>query len=479
MPTFHVTVVHSSKIPVIGVGEGTTVSMPTYLHGHIGIDPKRFHREVKPTYKRGIRFLWGPREQFFYTFTFQLDRFLERLPRPNGFYAFEDFQFADLSGALSAERKGFTCQSDGTPVIETDLAYHIENRRFVEFLDRYAREIGIRVIDDEVLDVKLNESGISSLLLKSGQKIQGDLYVDCSGFDSILLSKALGEPLESYRSTLFCDSAVIGGWERAPDEELLPYTTAETMNSGWSWQIEHDDFINRGYVYSADHVSDKEAEAELRKRNPKLGDTRIVRFKPGARRRTWVKNVVALGNAAGFVEPLEATALAVITEHAAKLVHCLTDSYFQIEDISRDYYNRFCNRTWQGIRRFLALHYKFNTRLNTEFWKDCQNETDLSGAEGIVEYYKNCGPAVLWGENVLGQNDPFSWEGYLVMLVGQKVSFRRRHSPIPGEIDLWNQHIQGLQSIARQGLSMREGLEIVRSEEWRWNPDFYRNMSRW
>lgn len=479
MPVLDVTVIHSSKIPIIGVGEGTTLTMPIFLHGYLGIDPGRFHREVKPTYKLGIRFLWGPRERFFYTFSAQLDKFLPGMPRPNGFYAFEDFEYADVAGALAAEGKGFLSQDGGGPVVNTDLAYHIENEPFVRFLERYAMEIGVRILDDEIVGVDQDDAGIAGLHLDSGRRRSADIYIDCSGFSSVLIGKELGEPLEPFSSSLFCDRAVIGGWRRRGNEPLLPYTTAETMDSGWCWRIEHDDFINRGYVYSSNFIEDDAAEKEFRKKNKSVDETRMVKFSSGARRRTWVKNVVALGNSAGFVEPLEATALAVICEHAAKLIHCLADSYLEIDPKSRDYYNRYCNKTWQDIRRFLAMHYKFNTRIENDFWKACMNDTDMIGAEEIIDYYENCGPSLLWGRTAMGPEDPFTWEGYLVMLVGQKVPFRRSFTVGEAERRAWKEQQRRLRETARQGIPMREGLDMIRSDRWRWSPDFYRNASRW
>lgn len=479
MPILDVTVIHSSDIPIIGVGEGTTLTMPIYLHGYLGIDPGRFHREVKPTYKLGIRFLWGPRERFFYTFSAQLDQFLPGMPRPNGYFAFEDFEYADMAGALAAHGKGFVKQDDGGPSINTDLAYHLENRHFVKFLETYAAEIGVRTIDDKIEEVELGEEGVSGLQLASGNRAEADLFIDCSGFASLLLGEALGEPFVSFESSLFCDRAVIGGWRRRGNEQLLPYTTAETMEAGWAWRIEHDDVVNRGYVYSSRFLDDAGAESEFRRANPNVEDTRVINFSSGARRRTWVKNVVALGNSAGFVEPLEATALAVICEHAAKLIHCLADSYLEVDEVTREYYNRYCDKTWLDIRRFLALHYKYNTRLETDFWKACQNDTDLSGAEEIVRYYEACGPSLLWGNAAMGPNDPFTWEGYLVMLVGQKVPFRRKYTLDEPTRKQWADHQSRLKEAAREGLTMREGLDMIRSPRWGWRPDFYRNASRW
>ena len=113
LPQLKVTVIHSKDIPIIGVGEGTTFTVPIYLHGYLGVDPHQFHRTVMPTYKLGIRFLWGPRKHFHYSFTNQLDARLHNLPKPNGFYSFEDFEFGDITGALMASDKAFERQADG------------------------------------------------------------------------------------------------------------------------------------------------------------------------------------------------------------------------------------------------------------------------------------------------------------------------------------------------------------------------------
>ena len=156
LPQLKVTVVHSSKIPIIGVGEGSTFTMPIFLHGYLGIDPALFHQEVRPTYKLGIRFLWGPRPRFHYAFTTQLDGHRPNLPKGNGFYCFEDYDFADLTGALMGHERGFMRQNDGGPLVDTSMAYHLENVPFVEFLEKRAREIGVVIVDaflDEVTPV--------------------------------------------------------------------------------------------------------------------------------------------------------------------------------------------------------------------------------------------------------------------------------------------------------------------------------------
>src|SRR5207245_3035829 len=140
--------------------------------------------------------------------------------------------------------------------------------------------IGIAIHDDLVSEVKQDEAGVAGLVLKSGGTLAADLYIDCSGFGSLLLGKTLHEPYQSFAPTLFCDRAIWGGWQRT-DEPIRPYTTAEAMDAGWCWRIDHEFLINRGYVYSSAFLSDEEAEREFRAKNPKVETTRPVKFVSG------------------------------------------------------------------------------------------------------------------------------------------------------------------------------------------------------
>src|SRR5262249_26931362 len=157
-------------------------------------------------------------------------------------------------------------------------------------------------------------------------------------------------------------------WWPRTDEVIKPYTTAETMDAGWCWQIEHPDIINRGYVHSSSFVTPEEAEREFRAKNPKVTDTRVVPFVSGRYARGWVKNVIGIGNAAGFVEPLESTALSVICDQARIVAETLVECDQSPTGCMIDHYNRFTSRLWDEIRDFLGIHYKFNTRLDNAFW---------------------------------------------------------------------------------------------------------------
>jgi tryptophan 7-halogenase len=374
--------------------------------------------------------------------------------------------------------KVFARKPNGEPLIGSDLAYHVENAKFVSFLEVKAIELGIPVVDDTVNEVSQDDRGITALHLASGQTVSADLYVDCTGFRSVLLGKALEEPFIDFKSTLWCDRAVAGGWERSADEPIKPYTTAETMDAGWCWQIEHERLVNRGYVYSSAFISDEDAEREFRAKNPKVQSTRIIRFRPGRYRNGWVKNVIAIGLSCGFVEPLEATSLAFICDQCKLLINVLEES--DRREPTRhlvDLYNRFLGGGMEFIRGFLGVHYKYNTRLDTPFWRECREKVEVGAvAEAMVDYYQHNGPAI-WGSNlVLGQHDTFGVDGYLCMLVGQQVPHRNPYQPADRERKIWESHRGQNRAWAQAGYSVPEALARIHSPTWQWDPDFYRNM---
>jgi tryptophan halogenase len=472
-PGLQVTVLRSKELGIIGVGEGTTFAFPQYIHGKLGIEPGEFHRLAQPTWKLGIRFLnWGPRPYFDYTFRPQISSRWENLPKPNGYYCYEDFEYADVSPALMSHDKVFVRNQYGGPHIGTDVAYHIENAKFVEFLEGNACRLGIFITDDTVQEVRQDEAGVAGLALQSGRTETADLYIDSSGFASVLLGKALGEPFVSFKPTLFCDRAVVGGWERT-SEPIKPYTTAEGMDDGWCWQIEHEHRINRGYVFSTAFLSDDEAEREFRAKNPKVRSTRLVNFITGRYTRAWVKNVVGIGNACGFVEPLEATSLGAICDESETLVNCLAECDFRPTPTVVRHYNKRNAAKWDNIRRFLGIHYKFNTGLDTPFWRACRSDCDIGDAAGAVEYFQENGPGLFHRQTLLDGLDQFGLEGYWSLLIGQKIPGKQPYVPSPQERAAWRQIQQAFKAKALAALDTREVLALIRSPAFRWPPTLY------
>jgi tryptophan halogenase len=241
------------------------------------------------------------------------------------------------------------------------------------------------------------------------------------------------------------------------------------MDAGWAWQIEHEHWINRGYVYSSRFISDDAARAELLAKNPKIAnEPRIVKFRSGRLRRSWVGNVVAIGNAAGFVEPLEATALQVICVQSRAVADALIDGEQRPTQSAIAIYNELNGYGWDDIRDFLAIHYAFNTRLDTPFWRACRDETDIGGAARLVEYYRENGPSTLGSPFLLRATNSFGIDGYLALLCGQQVPHQRPYNPTPPEAKAWEARTKLLAAEAQRGFGVKEALAAIRGPKWKW-----------
>ncbi|GAA2879188.1 tryptophan halogenase family protein [Nonomuraea rubra] len=425
-PWLEVTLVESPVVPIIGVGESTTPLMVTFLHHYLGVDPMDLYREVRPTWKLGIKFDWGP--------------------DPDGFAApFDwDTNSVGIRGSLAAQGdiNAATVQSlmmtaGRTPVFDVGgrivslmnhlaFSYHLDNGRFVAFLTKLAAERGVRHLAAQVADVELDERGwVSRLRTGDGQELDFDLYVDCSGFRSLLLGKALETPFHSYGSSLYTDSAVTGNVEHGG--RLKPYTTARTMNAGWCWAIPTRESDHLGYVYASSALSDDDAANELAKRFPGVTEPKFVRFRSGRHAEAWRGNVMGIGNSYAFVEPLESSGLLMITWGIIALVNLMPSSWS--EPCPRDLVNQALADRWDAIRWFLAIHYKFNTRLDTPFWKEVRAGADVTGMQPLLDLYASGAPLRLRDPLARGFADAtsptfYGLAGVDTILLGQKVPAR-------------------------------------------------------
>ncbi|MFG3507492.1 tryptophan 7-halogenase [Streptomyces sp. NPDC047821] len=412
-PDTNVTVIRSTSLGNIMVGEGTFADTPNYLHGVLGISREDFYAKVNPVWKLGVRLKWGPRPYFDYPFNEQFDnQILPSRNKPWGYYHLDDY----------GKGASLPASATGEPPVKS-FGYHIENQSFVDYLEQHFAGLGGRLVDAKVSAVEVGEAGVESLVLESGERHTADFFVDASGFRAELIHKGLGEPFVSMRDHLFCDRAVVGGWSRK-DEPIQPYTTMDTMDAGWCWRIDHEHVINRGYVHSSAHISVDQAADEMVRKNPEIDpDTlRVVPFEARHIRRPWVKNVAAIGNACGFVEPLEATNIQVICTHSQRLAQAINAGGLGNPDLARDY-NDAVQLQWEDIRDFLALHYRFNTRVNTPFWQMAVRDTPLGGLEEYVKLYQETGPA-LFTDAAGKPGSMFGYDGHLALLLGLRVPWR-------------------------------------------------------
>jgi tryptophan halogenase len=194
----------------------------------------------------------------------------------------------------------------------------------------------------------------------------------------------------------------------------------------------------------------------------------LVRFATGRYARCWVKNVVAIGNASGFVEPLEATALGVIAMQARLVAETLIDSDSQPRCTQQKYFNEFHSRNWDSIRGFIAMHYRFNDRLDTPFWRACRADVELGRAERVVEYYKENGPSAMWEPTLFDEFDSFKSCGYSTLLVGMRVPYERTHDTTEAELRQWEAKRRGFKEAALRAMTIRETLDTLRSPKWKW-----------
>jgi tryptophan 7-halogenase len=469
MPQLEVRVLRSPEIGIIGVGEGTTASFPRHFFEYLKLNPSEFYQRAEPTWKLGIKFLWGPASgpgEFYYSFDTEYAARQPGLARNNGFYLTDGIPWAGRISAHMARDKAFPRKSDGSPAFHNHHAFHIENLKLVSALEHWCRSFGVKITDGTMEHAEIaDEAGLPKVValhLKDGERVAADLFVDASGFRSELIGKALQTPHVSYAPSLFCDRAVIGGWTRR-NETIKPYTVAETYDAGWAWQIEHEHWINRGYVYSSPFISDEAALAEFLRKNPQVEtEPRVVKFRSGRYESNWVGNVVGVGNSVGFVEPLEATALQIVCVECSTLADTLIDSLQYPGPAIIRLYNHYNGAQWDEIRDFLSVHYAFNTRLDTPFWKACRADTDLGGAAGLVEFFRENGPSAAATAVLLKPSNSFGIDGYQAMLVGQRVPHSKPYAPSPPDAAKWREYRKLIDAEAKRGVGVAECLNYLR-----------------
>lgn len=421
LPRLAVTLIESPDLPIIGVGEATTPLMPQFLHADLGLDVAELFREVRPTFKLGIRFLWGAPETGDFHYPFGPLHLLE--PRAHG----GDPRDCSLQGMLmtAGAVPVYGCEGrDGEPTsrLGTEVAYHLDNQRFVAYLQRRARERGVERLEATIAAVERSEDGeeVRAVLTQDGRRLSFDLYLDCTGFRSLLLEGALGSPWLSFGGSLFTDRAVVAPVPFAGG--VRPYTTAETMRCGWCWGTPQEDADHRGYVFASAWLGDAEAEEEMRRANPGMGAARLVRFRAGRHAHFWKGNVAALGNAYGFVEPLESTALHMLIRQIGVLVQS-----FPVRRGERGLQallDRKVGAWWDYLRWFLAIHYRFNRRVDSPFWCHCREEVDVGSHGELLAAFRERGPLSYdpAARTAFDYPDPL-WgpEGIDALLLGQEV----------------------------------------------------------
>ena len=380
-----VTVVESEEIGIVGVGEGSTPQLKAFFDA-LGIREADWMARCNATFKHGIRFRgWSERPGFtdyFHPFPSELDvhtapAFLfNTLARRNGqdVWAHPDRFF--LPARLAAERLG-PHAAESFP-FKTSYGYHFDAFETGAFLRDHAAGLGVVRLERKIVEVAVGSDGdVTHLVAAGGETIEGDFFIDCSGFRSVIAQGALGVRFLPFAANLFNDRAVV-----MPTPPDAVGTGAETVSTalrcGWAWRIPLRSRTGNGYVYSSAYCSPEEAEAELRE-HLGVGEevpARHLQMKVGRVENSWTGNCLAVGLSQGFIEPLEATALHIVQATVEAFIQTFEAGGFT--PARRDAFNAAINARYEGIRDYIVCHYRVNGRTDTAYWRDNARNDALS-----------------------------------------------------------------------------------------------------
>lgn len=369
-----ITVIESDAIGTVGVGEATIPGIRLF-NQMLGLDEAEFLRATSGTFKLGIRFEGWSGEGSGYLHAFgSIGRGLGVVPFHHywlrGGGAANPASLWGHMASAQAAMSGRFAPDPGRPDLPSGLAwaYHFDANLYAALLRRHAERAGVARIEGRIASVARDAIGrIDHVRLEGGDTHNADLFIDCSGFRALLIGEALAEPFDDWSTLLPCDRAMAVAGERA--SPLPPYTRAIAHDAGWRWRIPLQHRTGNGLVYDSRHLSDDAAADRLLAAlgGEATGDPRVLRFTTGRRRRAWVGNCVALGLAAGFLEPLESTSIHLIQSGIARLLDYWPGQAHP--PVEADAYNRETQAEWLAIRDFLILHYHANARAEP-FWAE-------------------------------------------------------------------------------------------------------------
>ncbi len=376
-----ITLIESDAIGTIGVGEATIPHL-RYFNNLLGLNENEFVQKTQATFKLGIEFNnWGYQgDSYIHPFGpyganmdgVHFHHYWLRHQRQANAQNLDDYNIQILAARAGKFDRSLK-NSRGIEQQKLDYAFHFDASLYAKFMREFSESNGVQRVEGKVTDVSQHsENGfIRSVTLETGQTLEADLFIDCSGFRGLLIEQTLKTGYDDWSDVLPCDRAVARGCEKI--EEPIPYTKATAKSVGWQWRIPLQTRTGNGYVYCSDHLSDDEAQASLTAGldGRPTTEPNFIRFKTGIRRQTWNKNVVALGLAAGFLEPLESTSIHLIQTAIARLMTHFPNQRFSQVDI--DYFNQRTRLEYEQVRDFLVLHYTATERDDSEFWRRCQN----------------------------------------------------------------------------------------------------------
>ena len=418
-----ITLVESEEIGTVGVGEATIPTLLT-INRLLNIPEPEFIRETRGTFKLGIQFENWRHDGHRYIHSFG--------DTGRGCWA-GGFQHFWLRG----QREGIASDyGDYCPELKAaeenrfgilkehkvNYAYHLDATRYGQYLRAMAESSGVRRVEGKIASIPLDpQSGdIAALILESGERIDGDLFIDCTGFRALLSEQALQTGFDDWSHWLPCNRALAVQSEL--HGEPPPYTRAVAHDAGWRWRIPLQHRAGNGLVYCSDYLSDEEAHHRLLSAidEPTLIEPRPIRFTTGQRKQYWNKNCIALGLASGFIEPLESTSIHFIQNGIMWLLLMFPDN--TIEQSTIDEYNTRLRTEAEHIRDFIVLHYTVNGRHGDPFWDACRNMELPPSLKHRIDLFERTGRVFK------PQDDVFSENSWVQVMLGQGIAPKGYHN---------------------------------------------------
>ena len=417
-----VRLIESEEIGIVGVGEATLPHLRAFIE-RLGFDEAAFMAATRATFKLGIDFRdWGRiGDAYIHPFGdygrkvdgVAFHQYWARARQAGKAEPIEAYSLPNVAARMA--RFGRPQAADEAP-LPYGYAYQFDATLFAPYLRRFAEARGVVRTEGRVVDVTRDGTGgnVAALTLDGGERVEADLFVDCSGFRSLLLGGAMDEQWEDWSRWLPCDRAV--ATPCAGEGALLPYTTAAAMPHGWRWRIPLQHRVGNGYVYSSAHVDDETARDALLDvlEGAPVAEPRTLRFRAGRRRRSWVGNVVGIGLAGGFLEPLESTSIYLVQLAIQTLIELFPDR--GIDPVDRDAFNATVDYEYDRIRDFLILHYHATERDDTPFWDHVRTMTVPDSLAEKIELFRRRGRIVHYGQGL------FLEPSWVAVFTGQRIA---------------------------------------------------------
>lgn len=414
--------IESDEIGTVGVGEATIPTLLTF-HNLLGLNEAEFMAATSATFKLGIKFEhWrGLDKHYIHSFGltgkdhwtagfqhFWLKGRRRQLAREYGDYCLE-LRAAEENKFAHLPRNGM------------NYAFHMDATRYAAYLRKFSEGYGVQRIEGKItrVDLQPGTDHIRALALDSGAEIEGDLFIDCTGFRALLIGQALGVPYEDWTHWLPCDSAL--AVQTASVGEAVPYTRSIAHQAGWQWRIPLQHRVGNGLVYCSRHLSDERAKELLLSRieGEVLTTPRPLKFNPGQRQEVWKGNCVAIGLASGFIEPLESTSIHLIQRGTIRLMQLFPTDGIRQPDVAE--YNAQARDEIEHIRDFIVLHYHVTERDDSPFWQGCREMEIPASLRHRIELFRETGRVFRI------QNELFAENSWIQVMLGQGITPQQHH----------------------------------------------------